>query len=221
MQLSELFYSLSGEGPSVGRPAIFIRMSKCNRNCAGCDTKIKDRVEEIEPSAVISRVKNYLKVHPHSRVIFTGGEPLLQPDAINQIIDGLPGVPCDIETNGTLDSQIELFKRLNIIVVSPKKDMFKSSKEIDEFFRKWTLISEQGRHNVYFKLVIGNLPWAWNEREISTVISNCPSLTNRIWLMPAGDNAEKLSISARNCWRAVMHLGCNYSDRLHIRTNSK
>jgi 7-carboxy-7-deazaguanine synthase len=221
MQISELFYSIQGEGPAAGRPAIFIRLSKCNRACIGCDTVIKDKVEEITPSSVISRVQNYLKTYPNSRIIFTGGEPLLQPDAINEIINGLPGQLFDIETNGTLDTQTELFKRFNLIVISPKKDCFPSSKESTEFFKKWAKISDEGRHNVFFKIVVGNLPWAWSEAEVKNAISESNISPTRVWLMPAGDTNQKLGISGKNVWKVAARLGTNYSDRLHIRAGGK
>ena len=221
MQLSELFYSLSGEGPSIGRPAIFIRFSKCNRSCLGCDTTQKDRVEEITTASVVSRVQNYLKIYPNSRIIFTGGEPLLQPDAISEIINELSGQIFDIETNGTLDTQIELFKQFNIIVVSPKKDCFNSSKDSIAFFKKWQEISDAGRHNMFFKLVVGNLPWAWLENEVKFILEKTSINPLRLWLMPAGDTDEKLRISSKNTWKVAARLGTNYSDRLHIRCNGK
>ncbi|MDD3045772.1 MAG: 7-carboxy-7-deazaguanine synthase QueE, partial [Candidatus Delongbacteria bacterium] len=166
MNLSEIFYSLQGEGPTVGRPAIFVRLSKCNRSCKGCDSPQKDRVEEVETSSVISRIQNYLKTYPNSRIIFTGGEPLLQPTAISEIMNGLPGQLFDIETNGTINNQEELFKRFNIMVISPKKDCFTSSKDRNEFITNWLKISDSGRKNIYFKFVVGNLPWAFLEAEI-------------------------------------------------------
>lgn len=221
MQLSELFYSLSGEGPSAGRPAIFIRLSKCNRSCKGCDSPQKDRVEEVTTASIISRIQNYLKTYPNSRIVFTGGEPLLQPEAINAIMNGLPGQLFDIETNGTISNQIELFKRFNIIVVSPKKDCFESSKDRDEFISNWIKISKEGRNNVFFKFVIGNLPWAFLEAEIKDILNNTGLSNSRCWLMPAGDTNQKLGISSKNTWKVACRLGCNYSDRLHIRTGGK
>jgi len=221
MNLSEIFYSLQGEGPAVGRPAIFVRLSKCNRSCKGCDSPQKDRVEEVETSSVISRIQNYLKTYPNSRIIFTGGEPLLQPTAISEIMDGLSGQLFDIETNGTISDQEELYKRFNIMVISPKKDCFTSSKDRNEFITNWLKISDSGHKNIYFKFVVGNLPWAFLEAEIKDMFENTSLNPARTWLMPAGDNNQKLSISGKNTWKVACRLGTNFSDRLHIRNSGK
>jgi 7-carboxy-7-deazaguanine synthase len=222
LKLTDLFYSVQGEGPAASRPAIFVRFSGCQLKCTGCDEKLKygNKFEETSSESVISRVKNYLKRYPNSRIIFTGGEPLLQADVITEIIAGLPGLQYDIETNGITQDKIDLFSKLNLIVVSPKKDQFKSSKEVVDFFKKWTKISDEGRHNVFFKLVVGGLPWAWLEAEVKNIIDSGISPT-KIWLMPAGDNPDKLNISGKNTWKVAARLNCNYSDRLHIRTGGK
>lgn len=219
MKLCEIFYSLQGEGPAVGRPAIFIRLSECNLNCKGCDTTQKNKFEEVEPSVVISRVQNYLKTYPNSRIVFTGGEPLLQPDAISKIMDGLPCQMFDIETNGTISDQEELFKRFNIMVISPKKDCFTSSKDRNEFIENWLKIANEGRKNIYFKFVVGNLPWTFMEAEIKDMLQNTPLSPSRTWIMPAGDTTQKLSISGKNTWKVACRLGINFSDRLQIRNN--
>jgi organic radical activating enzyme len=221
MQLSEIFHSIQGEGPAVGRPAIFVRLSNCNLNCIGCDTPIRNKVEETEPISVINRIKNYLKTYPNSRIVITGGEPLLQPDAINQIIDGIPGQMVDLETNGTIQDYKDLLTRFNIVVVSPKKNTFPTLIDSTKFFKDWMEISNSGRNNVFFKVVMGNLPWAWSESEIREVLNRSGMPTNRVWLMPAGENETKIRISGKNTWKVAMRLGCNYSDRLHIRCSGK
>lgn len=221
VKLSELFHSLQGEGPAAGRHAIFIRLSGCNRNCVSCDTPIKDRVEMTTVATVVSRVENYLKTYPYSRVVFTGGEPFLQPDVISGIMDKLPALPYDVETNGTISDREELFQRFKILVVSPKKDGFKTGRDRIDFFKKWIDISDRGAHNVFFKVVIGNLPWMWSEGEIKDIIQYSKIDPQRLWVMPGGDTKQKLDITCRNTWKVASRLNCNYSDRLHIRTNSK
>lgn len=221
MKITTVFYSLQGEGPAVGRPAIFVRLAGCNKNCLDCDEQKKygNKFEETTTETIISRIQNYLKTHPNSRIIFTGGEPLLQPTAISEIMDGLPGQLFDIETNGTINNQEELFKRFNIMVISPKKDCFTSSKDRNEFIENWMNISNNGRKNIYFKFVVGNLPWTFLEAEIKDVFENTSLSPSRTWLMPAGDNAQKLSISGKNTWKVACRLGTNFSDRLQIRNN--
>lgn len=222
VELSELFYSIQGEGPAAGRPVIFIRLSRCNRSCLGCDTAIKDKVEETTTDVVISRVRNYLKNHPNiQRIVFTGGEPFLQPEAMKAIIEGLPGMQYDVETNGIIQTELDLYPKFNIIIVSPKKDCFKMPKDRFKFFKTWDAISRSGRNNVFFKAVIGSLPWAWEESEIKDVLQYSGYDPTRLWLMPAGETAAKLVVSGKNTFKIAMRLGCNYSDRHHIRCSGK
>lgn len=61
LKVSGIFYSVQGEGPKVGRPAIFIRLAGCNFNCSWCfvgNTKIKmtkgtKPIKNIRPGNVI------------------------------------------------------------------------------------------------------------------------------------------------------------------------
>ncbi len=39
LTVNEMFYSLEGEGPYIGIPTFFIRLTGCNLRCEWCDTK--------------------------------------------------------------------------------------------------------------------------------------------------------------------------------------
>ena len=38
MLISEIFYSIQGEGELTGVPSVFVRTSGCNLRCTWCDT---------------------------------------------------------------------------------------------------------------------------------------------------------------------------------------
>ena len=38
-KVSEIFYSIQGEGQHTGMPAVFLRLAGCSMECDFCDTK--------------------------------------------------------------------------------------------------------------------------------------------------------------------------------------
>jgi len=102
MKIAEIFSSLQGEGKNQGKPCLFIRLAGCNLHCRWCDTKdAQDGGTEMSPDAVLEQV---WRTNPQY-VCITGGEPLLQADALEPLIASLHkrGTKVDIETNGTVD----------------------------------------------------------------------------------------------------------------------
>lgn len=96
-RINEIFYSLQGEGYHTGTPAVFLRMSGCNRKCPFCDTDHSGHTA-MTADEIISAVTSY----PSRHIIVTGGEPLMQLDSF--LIEALhdAGFYIQIETNGTL-----------------------------------------------------------------------------------------------------------------------
>jgi len=102
MKIAEIFKSLQGEGKNQGRPCLFIRLAGCNLRCRWCDTPYaQDGGMEMSPDAILEPV---LRSHP-PYVCITGGEPLLQADALEPLLAQLHrgGTMIEIETNGTFD----------------------------------------------------------------------------------------------------------------------
>lgn len=79
LQVFEIYLSIQGESTHVGRPCVFVRLAACDLRCSWCDTPYaftggkKMSVDEVmtEVRALQCRL-----------VELTGGEPLLQKEAI-------------------------------------------------------------------------------------------------------------------------------------------
>jgi len=116
LQVSEIFYSIQGEGYWTGTPAVFVRLAGCNLNCRFCDTdyslKFLASVDEI-----VAQVRELGGACP--TVVLTGGEPLAQTES-SALIDGLraDGRRVHIESNGTIPVDLP---RDVWLTVSPKE----------------------------------------------------------------------------------------------------
>lgn len=122
LQVKEVFLTIQGEGPHTGRPAVFVRMAGCNLQCTFCDTEFDGDLElpDILDEDLVDTILT--KGGSANLVVFTGGEPLLQPidRVIGMLIDD--GKHVQIETAGTVwISELERYKRDDLtVVVSPK-----------------------------------------------------------------------------------------------------
>lgn len=72
MKINEIFYSLQGEGYFTGTPAVFIRLSGCNRACPFCDTDFSAFTE-----MTVGEIMEEVELYPPSHVVLTGGEPTM------------------------------------------------------------------------------------------------------------------------------------------------
>jgi 7-carboxy-7-deazaguanine synthase len=100
LRVNEIFHSIQGESTHAGRPCVFVRLTGCNLRCVWCDTAYAFH----EGSAwsvdeVVGRVGDY----GCTLVEVTGGEPLLQPEAID-LMRALLGRGHEVllETGGSL-----------------------------------------------------------------------------------------------------------------------
>src|SRR2546429_1086723 len=88
LQVSEIFYSIQGEGVSCGQAAAFIRLGGCSLGCQWCDTKYTWHGGPVwEEQRILDTVKGF----PARRVVVTGGEPFEQ-DIFFQAEDGIRDV---------------------------------------------------------------------------------------------------------------------------------
>ena len=78
MKISEIFYSLQGEGFLAGVPSVFVRLTGCPLRCRWCDTKYawnEDSGHEKSIENIVKEVDDW----PCKHVVITGGEPMMNP----------------------------------------------------------------------------------------------------------------------------------------------
>ncbi|MDR1455298.1 MAG: 7-carboxy-7-deazaguanine synthase QueE [Tannerella sp.] len=111
LDVTEIFYSLQGEGGRQGEASIFIRLSGCNLLCDFCDTDFSGGTA-MEAGEVLAHIRAY----PCRWIVWTGGEPTLQ------LTDGIlaffrqAGYRQAIESNGLRP----LSPWLDYTAISPK-----------------------------------------------------------------------------------------------------
>jgi len=123
-KISELFFSVQGEGVFIGYPQIFIRFAGCNLSCRYCDLPKNIPVEKLTAPELINRTLTIIKKNGdvHS-VSLTGGEPLLQADFLTGFLPLLKqkNFSVYLETNGTLPKELKkVGKYLDFIAMDLK-----------------------------------------------------------------------------------------------------
>jgi 7-carboxy-7-deazaguanine synthase len=111
--VNEIFYSVQGEGTSVGTPTVFVRLTGCNLRCVYCDTEYAFyEGEKMTLDETIAEVEKY----ECKTVEITGGEPLLQKESL-ELMKRLADKGFDVllETSGSV-SIAKVDKRVKIIM---------------------------------------------------------------------------------------------------------
>lgn len=116
MRISEVFYSLQGEGRLAGTPSVFIRVSGCNLRCVWCDTPYTSWRPAGE-SWSLAKILRRVEEHQARHVVVTGGEPMLCRD-IDELTAtlGRMGRHVTIETAGTVFKSVHC----DLMSLSPK-----------------------------------------------------------------------------------------------------
>lgn len=138
MRITEIFFSLQGEGLHAGLPTVFVRTTGCPLRCSWCDSAYSFYGgEELSVDEILGEIEGY----PTERVCFTGGEPLVQKDAVGfvqRLLDD--GYEVVIETSGSLDlsDYVDMQPRealcLSVDVKCPSSNMTDEN-QLDELAR--------------------------------------------------------------------------------------
>jgi len=104
LALSEIFYSIQGEGTWTGTPAVFVRLAGCNLACDFCDTDYSMKFFA-SVGDVVEMVREAGGDCP--MVVLTGGEPLAQSET-PALVEALrrDGRRVHVESNGTIFTEL-------------------------------------------------------------------------------------------------------------------
>ena len=223
---AEIFAAPQGEGPSAGKASVFIRLSRCNLACNWCDTAYTWRFEgDNHPhrdEATFERKANQVTLaeddaaalvaaHGRNRLVITGGEPLLQGAALARMLEQLPDLYVEIETNGTVAPHPLLDPFVDQYNVSPKLAHSGNAAELALVPERLAAYAVDPR--AWFKFVMADPA---DLAEVLALQRNYAIPASRIYLMPEG--RDSATLRERTEWIAPLcsEHGYNFTDRLHI-----
>ncbi|HEX2749398.1 MAG TPA: radical SAM protein [Verrucomicrobiales bacterium] len=224
MLISEIFYSVQGEGVLTGVPSVFIRTSGCNLRCRWCDTPYASwspEGEDLSPAEILTRIGAW----PAARhTVLTGGEPMVAR-GIRELAEALRerGLHITIETAGTVAPE---GIACDLASLSPK--LYHSTPLAGEIEAGWIERHERLRlkpdvlrawldsgAEYQLKFVVST------EADLEEIHALLKSLErtippDRVLLMPEGRTMEELR--ARGAWLVDVcrETGHRFCHRLHI-----
>ena len=222
----EIFASVQGEGPSAGMPVAFMRLSRCNLACVWCDTAYTWHFEGDDrphrDGATFDRKANQVTLDEadvaerilalgQTRLVITGGEPLLQAPALAKLLGLLPDITVEVETNGTTKAPTPLDIRIDQFNVSPK--LAHSGNPADLALIPERLDAYATDPRAWFKFVIAQ---PLDVDEVIALRNRYRFKPDHVFLMPEG--TDSATLREREKWLAPLCVehGFRMSDRLHI-----
>lgn len=223
LAVSEVFGpTLQGEGPYAGHPAVFLRLARCNLSCTYCDTPFTwdwqgrngvrfDPVKEVRKMKAKDVAVEVAKLGTPDRhlLVVTGGEPLLQQAALDDVLSHLKGWTVQVETNGTRAPEPWLSAGVETFVVSPHLANAGTHQQgvIPEVLEAF---SHGG--NAVFKFVVSSMS------DVAAVVEveDACGLYGKVWVMPEGRTPLAIEQGLRWLAPIAVERGWRLSGRLHV-----
>lgn len=219
MKISEIFYSVQGEGKLAGLPSAFIRTSGCNLRCRWCDTPYTSW-EPTGDERSVKQIIDAIAAYPTRHVVLTGGEPMIMPgvDSLTRKL-AAHGYHITIETAATEWQEVVC----DLASVSPKLANSTPWKRAEGRFAQ---AHDSTRINVpvirrflalpdyQLKFVVDT---SEDIEEIDALVGGLqPVEPANVLLMPQGMTAA--DVDARSVWLADLckQRGYRFCPRLHI-----
>ncbi len=175
MRISEIFYSIQGEGLYAGLPMAFVRFQGCPFRCTWCDSQYTwdfDDGEELTLEAVLEQVD----VWGCDRVCVTGGEPLAHLRDFKALVRALKenGHWIEVETAGghRLPTDVDIDSWV-MDIKCPTSEM--------EQFNKYDQIAVLRPQDQIKFVVAGREDFDFALSVLSQHNPECPTLFSPVW----------------------------------------
>jgi 7-carboxy-7-deazaguanine synthase len=215
MRISEVFYSVQGEGVLAGVPSVFVRTSGCNLRCSWCDTPYtswKPEGGDFDVDAIVDQMAAF----PAARhVVITGGEPMIAAGIVelSQRFRAL-GLHITFETAGTVFAPVAC----DLMSISPKLGNSTPDGVFHGMHEKLRLQPEvlhrlTREYDYQLKFVVARES---DLAEVQAIVAALDAPAGKVILMPEGISSEVLS--ERGVWVAELcktH-GYRFGPRLHV-----
>lgn len=222
MFISEIFYSIQGEGELTGVPSVFIRTSGCNLRCSWCDTKYASwnpEGDETPLADIVGKVGSF----PARHCVLTGGEPMAARGiaALAAALRG-EGRHITIETAGTIPPN---GIACDLASISPKlsnstpaagtisgawRERHEAARLQPEVLRQWI-----DAYSFQLKFVIETAGDV-SEMEVLLAQIDRPIPPSKVLLMPQGTDPRTLRDRDETLVELCLRRGYRYCNRLQI-----
>jgi 7-carboxy-7-deazaguanine synthase len=221
MFISEIFYSIQGEGELTGVPSAFVRTSGCNLRCNWCDTKYASWFPEGAEMGV-DEILAEIGQFPTAHVVVTGGEPMIAKD-IHRLVQRLEekGNHITIETAATVFPEGIV---CDLASLSPKlsnstptgaiengwSDRHEKRRLQPDIIREWV---ENYDYQLKFVIQSGT-----DLEEMHSLLSSVGRAIkpSKVLLMPEGIDAQAIHSRTVTLVDICKRYGYRYCNRLHI-----
>lgn len=207
-RVSEIFFTLQGEGPSAGTPAHFLRLQGCTVGCHWCDTRYSWDAgggRTMDSDAIWDQAR---ALGRSGLLVVTGGEPLEHAGLEHLLREALEHWPAvEVETSGVAPPPLS-DPRLGWNV-SPK--LPSATPRWQETWRHVAAWNAEPRAT--FKIVVGDPPDA---DDACRLVSQHGIPGERLMLMPEGLTDDAVRRHAVELAELCKREGWRLSPRLHI-----
>lgn len=213
LNVSEYFGpTIQGEGRHAGQLSSFFRLAGCNLTCSWCDSKYTWDWDNYDRSKEVHRVelKQAAKILSElpGRLIFTGGEPLMQRAGLARLFESpaLRGRKMDVETNGLRDLG-PTAPYWDTVICSPKVI---PSADVGE--KGWQ-IADSVLAVADFKVVVHDQA---DLDAMARFVAAKDISADRVWIMPEGTTVEELNQRTPWLMDEATARGWNFTSRLQV-----